>query len=98
MASASLNASSLGITAITGIPAATANLLTLSSSPSTPRELRIMPRTRGFPVSKLDSPFMMLLAAYIDMNSPEVTSITASAYSPLRGTANPPQTTSPSTS
>ena len=32
------------------------------------------------------------------MNSPEVTMYTASAYSFLMGTANPPQTTSPRTS
>ena len=43
-------------------------------------------------------PFMMLLAAYSDMNSPEVTMTTPSAFSSLRGTANPPHTTSPRTS
>ena len=35
-----------------------------------------------------------MFAAYIDINSPEVTMYTISAYSRRKGTANPPQTTS----
>ena len=96
--SASANIPSLGMTAMTSVPVASANLLTVSSSPSTPREFRMIPIRRGEPVSKLPNPFMMLFAAYIAMNSPDVTRIIPSAYSPLKGTANPPHTTSPRTS
>lgn len=46
----------------------------------------------------MDDPRRMLFAAYTDMNSPEVTMYTVSAYPFLRGTAKPPQTTSPRTS
>ncbi len=96
--SASENILSRGMVAITSTPVASANLRTISSSPSIPRQLRISPMMRPFPESNLAIPFMMLFAAYSDMNSPEVTRTIPSAYSDLSGTAKPPQTTSPRTS
>ena len=97
-ASADANNLSLGTVAITRVPVAAANLPTVSSSPSTPREFSTMPIRRGLSGVNLLIPFMMLFAAYSAMNSPEVTMITPSAFSSLRGTANPPHTTSPRTS
>ena len=98
-ASASGNAPLFGIRATTGRPAAPAKRATRTSSSGRSRALNTIPATRR-PVSpsKLRMPRRMLLAAYSDMNSPLVTSRTASAYSRRMGTAKPPQTTSPSTS
>ena len=87
--SESAKSRSLGTTAMTSVPVTRANLSTISDSPSTPRQLSTIPSSLGLPLSKFSRPRMMLLAAYIAMNSPDVTSITASAYSSLSGTANP---------
>ena len=96
--SAAANRGSRGTSAITSTPVASEKARTASLSESPPRELKTMPRSLGLPASKLRIPFIILFAAYRDMNSPDVTMTTASAFSRLNGTAKPPHTTSPRTS
>ena len=57
------------------------------------------PHRRAYPLDeKLLTAVEMLLAAYRDIISPEETMNTSLAYPFLMGIANPPHTTSPSTS
>ena len=96
--SASWKSSERGMSVITGIPVASENLPISFSSRMVPRLFRTSPAILPWPSSNPISPRMMLLAAYRDIGSPEVTMMMQSAKPFLIGTANPPHTTSPRTS